>query len=27
LKIKTFVRAISTGESIEKPEGVSGEII
>jgi len=28
LKIKTFVRAISTGESIEKrEEGVSGEII
>ena len=27
LKIKTFVRAISTGESIEKREGVSGEII
>ena len=27
LKTKTFVRAISTGESIEKHEGVSGEII
>jgi TRAP-type C4-dicarboxylate transport system permease small subunit len=27
LKIKTFVRAISTGESIGKREGVSGEII
>ncbi len=27
LKIKTFLRAISTGESIEKREGVSGEII
>ncbi len=27
LKIKTFVRAILTGESIEKREGVSGEII
>jgi TRAP-type C4-dicarboxylate transport system permease small subunit len=27
LKIRTFVRAISMGESIEKREGVSGEII
>ena len=27
LKIKTFLRAISTGESVEKREGVSGEII
>ncbi len=27
LKIKTFWRAISTGESIEKREGVSGEVI
>jgi len=27
LKIKTFLRAISTGESIEKQEGISGEII
>ena len=27
LKIKTFLRTISTGESIEKREGVSGEII
>jgi TRAP-type C4-dicarboxylate transport system permease small subunit len=27
LKIKTFLRAIWTGESIEKSEGVSGEII
>ena len=27
LKIKTFLRAISTGEAIAKSEGVSGEII
>ena len=27
LKIKTYLRTISTGESIEKREGVSGEII
>ena len=27
LKIKTYLRAISTGELIEKREGVSGEII
>ena len=27
LKIKTFLRAISTGELIEKQEGISGEII
>jgi TRAP-type C4-dicarboxylate transport system permease small subunit len=27
LKIRTFLRAISTGEAIEKREGVSGEII
>ena len=27
LKIRTFLRAISTGESVEKQEGVSGEII
>ncbi len=27
LKIKTFLRALSTGESIQREEGVSGEII
>jgi TRAP-type C4-dicarboxylate transport system permease small subunit len=27
LKIKTFLRAISTGESVKREEGVSGEII
>jgi TRAP-type C4-dicarboxylate transport system permease small subunit len=27
LKIKTYLRAISTGGSIEKQEGVSGEVI